>query len=96
MRYAEFAAPPEDCATVSLLVPEDGFDELDRIRAAHDGPTKVVSIQPLGPRLRGASVEVACLNPWLANDLIVQWYALSVARAFSAQCEKVWAARQSG
>ncbi len=64
--------------------------------AAHNGPTKVVSIQPLGPKVRGARVEVRCLNPWYANDLMVAWYGLEIARAFSAECEKVRAAVQVG
>lgn len=96
MRYREFATPPGDCSTVSLLVPEDGFEELDRIRAEHNGPTKVAATQPLGPRLRGARGEIACLNPWHANDLMVAWYGLEIARVFSAECEKAWAAEEAG
>ncbi len=63
MRYAEFTVPPNDCSTVSLLVPENGFEELDRARAAHNGPTQIISVQSLGPAIRGSRVEVACLNP---------------------------------
>jgi hypothetical protein len=96
MRYTEFAASPDDCSTVSLLVPEDGVEELDRIRAAHNGPTKVASIQPLGSDVRGCRVVIACLNPWYANDLMMEWLALHMARAFSAECKRAWAAEKAG
>ena len=92
MHNTKVATSPDDCSTVTLLVPEDGFEELDRVRAAHGGPTKLVSIQPLGSKQPGFHVEIACLNPWYANDLMMEWYTLKIAKAFWAECERTWAA----